>query len=121
MARGALVVDENVLQLVLALKACNIHISSPPAGWSDKQIANDILYNRIFVTRNSKDFIQYAPGLSIGIIGLEGLSFIDHEATETNKTVQVISEAIIHYRIWSRKSGFFLELKENGKHKFQSF
>ena len=122
MARGMIVVDENLLQLVTPLRSLNIHVVTPESGWNDKKIAETLLVNRIFVTCNSKDFVHYAAGLSIGIIGLEGLDFTDAEQDGSkNITVQIISKAIIKHKIWSKKNGFFLELKENGKHKFQEF
>lgn len=120
MARGTLVVDENLFQLIPSIKAMNIHVIKPESGWSDQKIAEDLLVNRIFVTRNSKDFLSYAPGLSIIIIALEGLKFID-SAYENNSTVKIISDAIIKYRLWSRNGGCFLELREDGNHKFQKF
>jgi hypothetical protein len=121
MGRGALVVDENLVKLIPSLREINIHVSTPRSGMKDKEIAEELLFNRIFVTNNTKDFLKYAPGLSIGIISLEGLKFIDSDKTHNNKTVDVISKAIIKHKIWSRKNGFYLELKEDGKHKFQEF
>ena len=123
MTRGSsvIVVDENLFQLVPALKAFNVHVITPTPGMSDKDIADKLLPNRIFITRNSPDFFMYAGPLSIGIISLEGLKFIDNELGTKNSTVKVISLAIIKYKLWSRKNGFYLELKEDGKHKFQTF
>lgn len=120
MARGTVVVDENLTQIVPALKEANIHVIQPFSGLSDKQIAENLLVNRIFITRNTKDFLMYGAGLSIGIIGTEGLKFIDFNP-DNNETVQVISDAIIKYKIWSRHGGFYLELKDDGNHKFQKF
>ena len=121
MARGAVVIDENLTQLAPGMKALNIHVITPKPGESDEDIADRLLVNRIFITRNTKDFLKYAPGLSIGIIGLEGIKFIDTNPTTKNKTIQIISDAIIQLQLWSKKNGFYLELKEDGKHNYQDF
>lgn len=121
MARGKVVVDENVTQIVDALRGMNILVSTPRCGTPDVQIITDYLFNQIFITRNTKDFLKYAPTFYIGLISLEGLDFIDPEKDAAkNITVGLISQAIIQYKLWSKKDGFLLELKENGKHKFTS-
>jgi len=119
MARGKIVVDENVSQLVPALKGMNFYVSIPKSGTPDEEMLNDLLFGRIFVTRNTKDFLKYAPMFNIGIISLEGLDFIDDEKDPTkNRTTALISEAIMQYKLWSKNDGFLLELKKNEKHKF---
>lgn len=122
MTRGrTVVVDENVIQLVEAFKAYNIHVITPERGKTDKFIAENLAADRVLITRNSQDFFMYGAGLSIGIIGLEGLKFIDDNKTTKNQTVKIISMAIIKYKLWSKTNGFYLELKEDGKHKLQVF
>jgi hypothetical protein len=122
MARGLLVVDENLMQIVPALKELGIRVIVPRSGESDDFIATEILPSRTFVTRNVKDFLSYALGQSIGLISLEGLKFIDGETKASkNKTVQIISKAIIEYELWSKSDGFILELRDDGNHKFKEF
>ncbi len=121
MARGLFVVDENLSQLVEPLKDIGIRIIVPKSGQTDEDIAKSLLPSRIFVTRNTKDFIKYIPGYSIGIISLEGLKFIDGEKQgSSNKTVQIISESIVKYELWSRADGFLLELRNDGNHVFKA-
>ena len=121
MARGLVVLDENLWQLLKGLKDTGIRVIIPESGKSDKFIAEQILPNRTFITRNTKDFLAYALGNEIGIISLEGLSFIDPTPNASNTTVQILSKAIIEFSLWSRSSGFLLELKDNGKHILKEF
>jgi hypothetical protein len=117
MARGTLVVDENVQALAAALKDANIRVIIPPSGMPDEQIKPALLSNRIIVTRNSKDFVHDASVYDCGIVSLDKLSFIDASPNyETNKTAQLISRAIKDYDLWSKRSGFILVLHDNGRH-----
>jgi hypothetical protein len=121
MARGKLVLDENLWQLLPALRQMNFHIITPEPGTKDFWMVQNLLPNRIFVTNNTKDFLRYAPTYEIGIISVEGLEFIDKEEGPDNQTVRTISEALIKFNCWSRSknSGFLLELKASGKHAFK--
>lgn len=122
MSRGSLVIDENLRELIPGLREMNIHLIIPEQGKSDKFIAENLCADRIFVTRNSKDFLKYAKGLSIGIVSLEGIKYIDPETdSDKNRTVNLISDALIKYKAWSRRHGFYLQLRDDGKHRFQSF
>ena len=122
MTRSAVVVlEENLSQLADSLPAFSMHVIQPKKGMPDKEIADTLLVNHIFITNNTKDFLNYAPGLSIGVIGLEGIKFIDTDPTINNQTVKLIFQVIIQYKIWSKRNGFFLELRDDGKHQFQDF
>ncbi len=121
MARSLVVIDENLTQLAPGMKALNIHVIMPKPGESDEDIADRLLVSRIFITQNTKNFLNYAPGFSIGIIGLEGLKLVDTDPTVKNKTIQIILDAIIQFQLWSKKSEFYLELKEDGKRNYQDF
>lgn len=117
MARGTLVVDENVNALEAALKEANIRVIVPPKGMSDEDIQKYLLSNRIIVTKNSKDFVHAAPVYDCGIIALEDIRFIDSSPTfAKNTTAQMISKAISDHQLWSLRSGFLLKLQENGWH-----
>ncbi len=120
MARGTIVLDENVLQLKDALASRNIHVVVPPSGMKDDDITRDLLVGRILVTRNSKDFVDSASSYDVGIIALDELSFIDSESKPgKNKTFNLISKAVIEFDIWSKRHGFILYLQDNGKHRYQ--
>lgn len=122
MARGKLVVDECVKQLLPALREMNFHVITAEPGTKDLWMIKNLLPNRIFVTNNTKDFLRFAPTYEIGIISLEGLDFIDGEENPSkNQTVRVISDALIFFDCWaqSKDCGFLLELKSDGKHTFK--
>jgi hypothetical protein len=60
-----------------ALKGANFRVISVPKG--------TFLGHRILVTKNTKDFIDFAPVYDFGIISLEGLNFIDREREYSRK------------------------------------
>ena len=120
MARATLVVDENVSFLCPALKEAKFHVVSPQKGVQDHEIKRSLLVHRTLVTKNTKDFLSDAPVFDYGIIGLEGLAFIDADLTlEKNKTAQMISRAVSDFSLVSERSGYVLMLKPNGKHVFK--
>lgn len=117
MARGVLVLDENVLGLAPALMEANIKVVKIPAGVKDAEIIQNYLYHRIIVTKNAKDFLEEAPVHEFGIISLEGLKFLDSSPSfSVNKTARLISQAISEYGLWTKGAKFLLELREDGKH-----
>jgi hypothetical protein len=115
MARGTLVVDECVKELSIPLKEKNIHIIEPKLGEKDEDIIERLLPNRIIITKNPIDFKSHASSYDIGIIDVSKLKFIDPSQIR-NKTVSLISDAIIKFNLWSIRHGFMLTLHDNGKH-----
>lgn len=72
------------------------------------------------MTNNTKDFLDDAPLLDYGIIGLESLPFIDSAGEYAdNSTAQMISKAISNFDLISKRTGFVLLLKPDGKHVFR--
>lgn len=120
MARATLVVDENVDFLIEPLKEANFHVLKPPKGMEDFEIKKVLLAHRILVTRNTKDFLDDAPVLDYGIIGLEALPFVDpaHDY-KSNLTAQMISKAVTAHSLVAERTGFVLMLKPSGKHVFR--
>lgn len=115
MARGTVVVDENVQKLAEVLRKINIRCIVPSAGTPDSKIISELLPNRILVTRNSKDFKHSASSYDFGIISLDDLSFIDDDPDPSqNKTVQMISRAFIDHSLWAKKHGFIVVLSDHG-------
>ena len=58
-----------------------------------------------------------ASSYDFGIMSLDGLSFIDSDPNPSkNKTVQLISKALIDFELWSKRHGFMIELRDDGKH-----
>jgi hypothetical protein len=120
MARGFLVVDENVSFLEPALEQANFHVATPDKGLEDPLIKKRLLGNRIFVTKNTRHFLDDAPVYDYGIIGLEALTFLDPSATyQENVTAQLISAAFRKFRLHAERGGFVLMLRADGKHKFK--
>jgi hypothetical protein len=117
MARGTVVVDECCKELVKPLSESNIHVVEPHPKEKDEDIIRRLLPNRIIITKNPEDFKRHASSYDIGIIDISKLKFIDSDPSPTkNKTVQIISEAIIDFNLWSKRHGFIITLHENGKH-----
>ena len=116
MARATLVLDENVSELRPALEKVNFRVVTLGKGIPDEQIKHDLLSHRFLVTKNSKDFIEDAPVYDYGIISLEKLKFIDPSKESNNKTVRLISKAIIDYDIVAERTHFVLYLYPNRKH-----
>ena len=109
MARGTLVVDECVPELVSPLSASNIHVVTPHTLEKDEEIIERLLPNRILVTKNPDDFRRHASSYDFGIIDVSKLRFIDPDPSPTkNKTVRAISDAIIKHSLWSVRHGFIL-------------
>jgi len=120
MARATLVVDENVNFLEGPLKEANFHIIAPHKGMDDFEIKKVMLAHRVIVTKNTRDFLEDAPVLDYGIIGLEALPFIDPAKDyKDNQTAQMISKAVSEFSLISERSGFVLMLHPNGRHVFR--
>ena len=113
MARGTVVIDENLRELETYLTEKNIRTRLPPQGASDEKIAHDWLPNRIFITNNSKDFIRYASSYDIGIIATEGVS------KDAKELSNLIDDAIRDHSLWSKRHGFILKLQSKGPHIFE--
>jgi len=114
MTRGVVVLDENLQNLEAYLKDKNVHVVVPPTGTSDEKIAKLYASHRIFVTNNSKDFIQLASEYSIGIIATEKLKVKDPEVLS-----KIVSSAITKLSLWSKRHGYIVQLKENNQHTFK--
>jgi hypothetical protein len=110
MARGTVVVDENVRELIQALKLSNLHVFTPPQGMKDEDLAPWVA-GRILITKNPKDFIEYAPVYDFGIIALDKLKFIDPSPDNaTNRTVRLINKALSQLNLFSRRTSFYCTL-----------
>jgi hypothetical protein len=114
MARGTVVLDENMFHLETLLSNESIRVRKVRPGTRDDDILKgDLLANRIFITNNSKDFIHDAPRLDCGIIATEGVN------SEPNGLAKMISRALTDFSLWSKRHGFILRLKQSGRHEFQ--
>ena len=115
MARGTVVLDENLLNLRDGLQKRNIRVLVPTSGMSDETIKEQMLANRILITNNSKDFISDASSYDYGIIATESLS-----SKDIKNVVQKIHEAFITHELWSKRHGFIVYLKDTGPSDFKS-
>lgn len=113
MSRGVIVLDENVQNLKPELQDKNIRIISVNPSTKDPKIITDILPNRIFITNNSKDFVQSAAEYDIGIIATE------HVNKDPKALSAMISKALTSNSLWSKKHGWILILKSEGQHEFK--
>jgi CCR4-NOT transcriptional regulation complex NOT5 subunit len=80
----------------------------------DDKIKEQVLANRILITKNTKDFEEDVSSYDFGIIALEALSFIDPDSSDKNQTVKLISRAISKHSLWSARQGFIARLKDDG-------
>ena len=111
-SRGVLVVDKHP-DLVAALQTRNIKALSAPAVLTDDQIRELIIPHRIFVTNNSKDFLDDATSFEYSIIGTEAVS------KDAKALAAMISHAIIDHGLWSKSFGWVLRLQAPGNHELE--
>lgn len=115
MARGTIVLDENLFNLEDALKEMNIRVRKVRPGTKDDEILkSDLLANRIFVTNNSKDFVGDAPKLDMGIIATENI-----DSKDKVLLANMISNVLSNMSLWSKRHGFIVRLKSDGKHHYE--
>ena len=113
MARGILVLDENLYSLKKALEEKKIRVLKAPSNVDDAVIKEHSLSARIFVTNNSKHFIKDAVKMEYGIIATENVKFKDPK-----KLSAQISRALIDHSLWSKRDGFIVKLDELGSGEF---
>jgi hypothetical protein len=114
MARGVVVLDADLLGLKDLLRDKNMHVVVPrKQNLEDFKIKQELLTKRIFITNNSKDFVDDAVALEYGIIATEKVN------KDLEKLASMISKALSKYNLWSKQFGFILKLKPSGKHEFK--
>jgi hypothetical protein len=109
MARGIVVLDENVAAISNALRNKNLRVLNVMPGMSDDSIKQTVLSGRIFITNNTQDFIYDAKTLEYGIISTEGV-----RDKNPDKLAQLISDAIIKHSLWAKKHSFLVRLTDIG-------
>jgi len=109
MARGIVVLDENVEAIADSLRNRNLRVLKVMPGMSDDLIKQTVLSGRIFITNNTQDFIYDAKTLEYGIISTEAV-----KDKEPNKLAQLISDAIIKHSLWAKKHSFLVRLSDSG-------
>jgi hypothetical protein len=107
MSRGTLILDENVEVLKSALQNKNFHVFTPEPSMKDIDIKKDLLFNKIFVTNNDKDFVGDERKYSYSIIKIEQDILADRDAAAT-----AISAAIRDHQVQSlHKRGVLFHIK----------
>jgi hypothetical protein len=114
MSRGRVVLDENLSTISLELQKRNIKVILPTPGTSDDKIKETLLVGRLFITNNSKDFINDASSYEFGIISTEKIKL-----KNPKKLAKMISDAIIKFKLWSQNDPFILTLHEDQKHQLK--
>jgi hypothetical protein len=116
MARGTLVLDENSRDLEDPLRDLNIKIVQVEPGDEDSLIMQKYLPHRIFVTRNSRDFVEGAVIHEYGIIALDVLPT---GALGAIKVAQIIHKVLVKYKLWKKLKPWILVIDPRGKHRFK--
>jgi hypothetical protein len=117
MARGVVVLDENVFGLESALRGANILVVKLPLGLADDRIKKQLLSHRIVITKNPSAFVEDASVYEYGVVALDKLDSIDSAPDYAkNRTAQLISKALSGYGLWAKGAKFLLELHDDGNH-----
>lgn len=114
MARGFVVLDENLFELKDSLEKQNLHVILPKPKMSDPDIAKELLGGRILITKNSKDFLELAPIYDYGIIALENIKYVDPSKDAKNQTARLISKILMQGQLWSKLGAFLVVVKDDG-------
>lgn len=117
MARGKVLLDQNINDLREPLTKANLRVVVPEmeqyARKPDDKLAEDHLANSIFITENYDDFVPLAIKYDFGIIGVPQTAKADGE-----RTAQQISKAIIRHKVWSQTRPFKLLIHRDGRSDF---
>lgn len=109
MARGLIVLDENLENLKENLEERNIRIITIPKGTKDSEIKKNYLSRRLFLTNNPKDFIDDASSFEYGIISTQSIKYKGE-----NSLAALISRALSKHQLGSKQHGFIIELNDKG-------
>ena len=110
MSRGIVVLDNNIESLESHLLKRSIRVIVPPAGMPDKQIIEQLLPYRIFITNNVRHFTAEASSFEYGIIAVPMAAMADPE-----NAAKLISDAVQQHSLWSKKHGFLVTINLTGK------
>jgi hypothetical protein len=117
--RAVLVLDETTAVLARSLKDANFWALTAPQGMSvnDFRVREQLLIGRILVTRNTPDYLDDAPVLDYGIIGLDALPMVSTSDTYLGSaTAKMISRAVTRHRLASRPPAWVIMLVPEGAH-----
>jgi len=115
MARGIVVLDENVSGMEAELNNRNIRVVPIPKGTDDDIIKKHYLPGRTLITANSAHFVDDASSYEYGIIALDKVKFKDPKSLAT-----IVSAAFVREQLWSKAHGFIIELDDKGNGKVRN-
>jgi len=116
--RAALVLDDSVAFLSHALKAANFQVIALTNA--NSEACKNLLAHRIVVTRETPPYVDDAPVLDYGVIGLDALPSLDAPLTyDDNPTAQMISKAVADFGLAFERSAYVLMLHPSGNHVFR--
>lgn len=96
MARGLLVVDENVNALAEELRNKNFRIIVPPMRTDDATIVEAYCAHRILITTNVDGFVELAPIYEFGIIEVTLDAMADLQGTASKISSEYSQRALRH-------------------------
>ena len=117
--RCVLLLDNSTAVLAAALKDANFWAVRVPTGMSLAAFeTRDLaLSGRILVTSDTEAYIDDAPVLDYGIIGLDALGVMHAgEGYADNTTVKMLSRAVTRHRLASRSPAGVIMLVPEGEH-----
>jgi len=118
--RAMLVLDDGVGYLKAALGDANFQVVDLTNHASDIETRTHLMSHRMLVTKNTADFLDLAPVLDTGIIGLDALPRLHGEVEYyNNPTVQLISRAAAEFGLVGQRGGWVILLHPDGKHAFR--
>jgi hypothetical protein len=117
--RAALVLDPSVRFLLDALKDGNFQVIAL-SGDADSEARRNMLAHRIVVTKETPPYLDDAPVLDYGIVGLDAFAGLDASPTyDENPTAQIISKAVAEFGLPFERSAYVLMLHPGGKQVFR--
>jgi hypothetical protein len=118
--RATLVLDKSVSFLAGALREANFQIVELRDQATDFETRRNMLSHRIVVTRSTSDYLDLAPVLDCGVLGLDALPKTHGETEyEHNPTAQLISRAVAEFGLVSERGGWVLVLHPDGQQVFR--
>lgn len=118
-SRGVLVLDAKTSLYEKHFTELNIHIVTPMEGMTLYDVVTRLLPFRTLLTCSPQEYIEWIPVRDFNVISLAGVQLDANPDPLDNRTVQLVSRAIIDWKTWHQRYGWVLTLKESGPHEFE--
>jgi len=113
--RAALVLDPSARFLSDALKDANFQVIALSSD-ADSEARKNLLAHRIVVTKETTPYLDDAPVLDYGVVGLDALGGLDASLEYAeNMIAQVISKAVAEFGLTFERSAYVIMLHPGGK------